>query len=238
MAKINGEKFPTFNMIKIDQTVEEFYKKNAEQGYGEDYDRQHGQRLSSLVQHFKINEWTNKRILDIGGGLGFLGRRIDTSNKYWVLDGAEIPTEKRLCGGEWNKVDLDHDEFSNLKNNEWADATFFLETLEHIGNPHHAIVQIKKLTKQNGDIFISIPPYSVTHNTPYPGLLWPRQNFEVFLAQMALPIIEFWDYVPQNTGWPAHTYHCRNARWIESNMLFHKEEAKFCGVTPLQATNL
>lgn len=91
---------------------------------------------------------------------------------------------------------------------------------------------------ENGDVFISIPPESVWHNAPYPGLLWPRQSFELFLRQMALPIQDFWHYKPESRGWPAYTYRCRNAPWVESRLLYPKDDPKFCGVTPLAATNL
>jgi SAM-dependent methyltransferase len=228
----------------MDKTVEEFYSKNAEQGYGDDYDRQHGPRLDALVEHFKLRHLTGQRILDVGGGYGFLGKRIglqldgkpDASNAYAVMDGAGIDVHSRLRWGLYLKVDLDHDEYPVPS--ELYDMSFFLETLEHLGNPHHALVQIKKVTKKDGDIFISIPTETVWHNAPYPSLLWPRQNFEQFLGQMALPILDFWHYQPKDIGWPAYNYRCRNADWVESKMLFHKEEAKFRGVTPLQATNL
>ncbi len=83
-----------------------------------------------------------------------------------------------------------------------------------------------------------MPPHSVTHNVPYPGLLWPDSSFRQFLGQMALPVAEQWEYVPQSVGWPATHYICPNRPYSEKTLMFPKQEAKFIDCTPLQATNL
>jgi hypothetical protein len=85
---------------------------------------------------------------------------------------------------------------------------------------------------------LSVPTESVWHNTPYPGLLWPRQNWEQFLGQMALPIEDFYVYQPNGPGWPAYQYKCRNAAWKEKRLAFPKQEEKFLNCTPIEATNL
>ena len=239
----------------IDPTVSDFFVKDNP-GYLAEYDHSHGPRLDALVARYGLDKLRGQRILDVGGGLGFLGKRLDPSNDYWVIDGAEIPEGKQLCEGHWIKQDLDHDHFATPGGMEHAgcciyrnwsielptfDIAFCLETLEHIGNPHHALVEIKKLVKPDGTIYLSIPTETVTHNSPYPTLLWPENpNFRLFLQQMALPITDFYHYTPATVGWPAYTYRCRNAAWTENprRLLFPKDEAKFLGATPLQATNL
>lgn len=242
----------------IDPTVSDFFIKDNP-GYLAEYDHSHGPRLDALVARYGLDKLRGQRILDVGGGLGFLGKRLDRSNDYWVIDGAEITPEQRLCRGNWLKADLDHDTFSRHDIPGFGptglrdvmiytdrhlgsfDAAFCLETLEHIGNPHHALVEIKKLVKPDGDIYISIPTETVWHNAPMPTLLWPENpNFRLFLQQMALPILDFYHYTPATVGWPAYTYRCRNAAWTENprRLLFPKDEAKFLGATPLQATNL
>lgn len=221
-------------------TVRDFYTKNPGSGYATEYEASHGPRLDALVAHYGFDKLKSQKILDVGGGLGFLGKRLDPSNDYWVMDGAEISPDQQLCRGSWLKADLDHDPFG-LSSSGPFDAAFCLETLEHIGNPHHALVEIKKLVKPNGLICLSIPTETVWHNAPYPTLLWPENpNFRLFLQQMALPIIEFWHYKPASVGWPAYHYLCRNAAWTENprRFLFPKDEAKFLGATPLEATNL
>lgn len=218
----------------MDNSIDNFYLKNADQGYIDQYEKDHGPRLDAMIAQFNLSSIKNKNILDVGGGLGFLGKRLDSSNQYSVFDGAKIPVEKRLCNGLWEKLDLDREFFGDLFKEQF-DYAFCLETLEHLTNPYHALVEIKKMVKPNGEIFLSYPTETVTHNTIYPSLLWPPQNFKVFLDQMALPVIEIWLW---DKGWPAYHWRLRNAPWTEGQMLFPKQEFKFYGKTPQEYTNL
>ena len=238
----------------MNPTVSSFYTKNPEEGYIDTYGQQHGDRLDKLVEHYKLADLKGIRVADVGGGLGFLGKRLDPSVDYWVFDGAEYPVEKRVCKGTWVQADIQRDEFGKgwIKTSQdeplWIggssslhdfDLSMCLETLEHLSDPYHCLVQMKAMTAPGAPIILSIPTETVTHNTIYPSLLWPRQNWEMFLAQMALPITDFWTYEPApGKGWPAYHYRCINAPWTESRMVFPKAEPKFKGVTPLEATNL
>lgn len=226
----------------MNPTVTDFYTKAPELGYLAEYDRSHGPRLDALVARYDLKSLCG-RVLDVGGGLGFLGKRLHEDVDYWVIDGAEVPVEQRLCKGGWARRDIDHDQFSYALTSDSYDKTpfdtaFFLETIEHIGNPHHALVEIKKLVKPDGLIHISIPTETVWHNIPYPGLMWPPTNFIQFLGQMALHVLDFWTYVPATVGWPAYHFVCRNRPWSQKVLAFPKEEAKFRDATPLECTNL
>lgn len=237
----------------MNDTVTQFYAKNASEGYGDSYDGQHGFRLDAMVSHFRLGDLKNQRILDVGGGLGFLGKRLDPSNDYWVIDGAAVKPEQHIAKGTFTVADLDHDDFSG---GYWQpplpggdepirgtyptfNYSFICETLEHLSNPYHCLVEMKKLTKIGGSILISTPTIDVWHNTIYPSLLWPVESFELFLNQMALPVTAKWDYIPlPGKGWPAHHFLCNNRPWMEKRMLFAKQEAKFLHATPLEMTNL
>ncbi len=237
--------------MSLDPTVEGFFTKNVTERYAEQYRLDHSPRLQAMLNHFKLKDMKGQKVADVGGGLGFLGELIDPSNDYWVFDGAATTPETRVAKGTWVQTDLDHDDFGvtyrqpGLDPHTFAvrptptfDIAFCCETLEHCGNDHHVLVQIKKLLKPGGKLVISLPTETVTHNVPYPGLLWPRQNWEQFMSQMALPIDEFWEYRPFLRGWPAYHWLTHNADWTESKLLFPKQESKFRGVTPLQAANL
>ncbi len=229
----------------INRTVSSFYQKNAQENYGDSYDVQHGFRFDALIRRFGLDKVRSQRILDVGGGKGFMGRRLDPSNDYWVVDGAEIAENERLCRGHWVKTDLDHHSFGSDDGDNGLDRKgpwdigFCLETLEHLGNAYHCLAEMKKLVKEGGDIYISVPDETVTHNVLYPSLLWPRQNFEVFLAQMALPIQEFWHFQPgRGEGWPAYVWRCSNLPWSSKRLVFPKAEPKFINASPLECTNL
>ena len=241
----------------MDKSVETFFTKNPEQGYIDQYEHDHGPRLDSMIERFDLKNIQNQKIVDVGGGLGFLGKRLNSNNDYTVIDGAEIPEDKKLCKGIYHKADLDYDKFSERTNmhvinvdvhkfpvsdiefkkvfDKKFDKAFCLETLEHLSNPYHCLVEMKKLVKENGEIYISIPHINVTHNYIYPGLMADPQVFAQFLGQMALPVMEYWLW---SRGWNAHHFKCRNAPWEESNMLFKKDEPKFRGKTPMEYVNL
>jgi 2-polyprenyl-3-methyl-5-hydroxy-6-metoxy-1,4-benzoquinol methylase len=196
-----------------------------------------------MIERYGLKEsLKGKRLVDIGGGLGFAGELLDSSTEYSVIDGAFVPERQRLCAGNWLKWDLDYDKFGSFYRDtalgEPFDAAFFLETIEHLTSPYHCVAEIKQIVKPNGDIFISTPTETVTHNTPYPSLFWPPQNFAQWLGQMALPIIDAYVYQPKVRGWPAYQYRCRNADWSEARMMFPKEEEKFRGKTPQEYANL
>lgn len=229
----------------MNETVESFYIKNPQEDYLHTYDTQHGPRLDAMIRRFNLSALKGQRILDVGGGLGFLGKRLDPSNDYWVLDGAAIAPADRLCKGTWHTVDLDYHTFGEedgdncLARKQAWDVAFCLETLEHLPGVYNCVVQMKKLVKRDGDIHISVPTESVWHNTPFPSLFWPQDNFRQWLGQMALPILEEWTYHPApGGGWPAYHYRCRNADWTEAKMLFPKSEPKFYGKLPHEYANL
>jgi len=226
----------------MNQTINQFYDKVGVDDYAANYRLDHGPRIQTLLDKYGLVEsFKGKLVADVGGGLGFLGELLDKSTEYVVIDGAEIDEAQKLCKGKWFVQDLDHDHFGSYRDTILGgefDAAFCLEVLEHLGSPYHCLVEVKKIVKENGEIFISIPTEQVTHNTVYPSLLWPRGNFEIFLAQMALPVVDFWIYNPISRGWPAYQYKCLNRPWREKRLLFPKSENKFLECTPMEATNL
>jgi len=236
----------------MDDSVKNFFTKNAAQGYAAQYEIDHGPRLDAMIGRWNLRqELAGKRVLDVGGGLGFLGKRLDPSTEYWVVDGAESPVESRLCQGHWTVADLDYTYFSKgYGETEWIhypsqsisrlreypafDVAFCLETLEHLTNPYHCLAEMKKLVKEDGDIIISIPHANVTHNYIYPALMVDPHNFAQFLGQMALPVADYWLW---NRGWNAHHFKCKNRPYSEKVMLYAKQEAKFVNATPVEMVN-
>lgn len=224
----------------MDSSIEGFYTKNAADGYAAQYEIDHGPRLDAMIARFGLDSLRGQRILDVGGGLGFLGKRLHPSNDYWVLDGAQIAPEQRLCKGTWVTTDLDRNTFGSedgdnclARKPQW-DCAFILETLEHCISPYNVLAEVKKLVKPSGMIYISLPHENVTHNAIYPGLLWPEQNWEQFLGQMSLPIHDRWLWAK---GWNARHWVCFNRPYSEKRMLFQKQEAKFLHATPVEMVN-
>lgn len=222
----------------MDKSIEGFYTKNPEENYIDHYDRDHGPRLDAMIVRWNLQSLDNQNILDVGGGLGFLGKRLPPSNRYFVIDGAELPQDKVMCKGLYLKKDLDYEKFSDSCFSEGlplCDVAFCLETLEHLSNPYNTLAEMKKLVKIGGHIYISIPHVNVWHNYIYPGLMVNPEVFAQFLGQMALPIRDYWLW---DKGWNAHHFKCENRPYNEKQMLFPKQESKFINATPIEMVNL
>jgi SAM-dependent methyltransferase len=218
----------------MNKTVEQFYKKNSDNGYKELYDSQHGSRIDYVIEKCKLNKVHDMKIGDFGCGLGNFFKRLDKSNKFVGIDGADIETKDMLCEFIFFKADLELPLMMGSISDEF-DISICSEVIEHVANPYQLICNIKECTKRDGDIILTIPDVSVWHNTIYPALMFPHTNFEQFLGQMALPIKEYYFF---QDGWKTHIWKCRNADWEESKMMFPKAEEKFKGATPLEYTNL
>jgi len=54
----------------MNQTVENFYNKNQNQNYSDEYDNQHGPRVDWIIKRFKLDLLQGQRICDVGAGRG------------------------------------------------------------------------------------------------------------------------------------------------------------------------
>jgi 2-polyprenyl-3-methyl-5-hydroxy-6-metoxy-1,4-benzoquinol methylase len=78
------------------------------------------------------------------------------------------------------KVDLDN---FNINKNDFFDAVLCFETIEHLTNPYNCLLEIKNILKKDHLLYLTIPESRTEHNTIYPGLIYPVQNFIKFLEQ-------------------------------------------------------
>lgn len=206
---------------------------NFYETYGHDYEsyeNSHKYRLDFLVEDLKLDTLYDKKIADVGCGLGFLWNRLPKSiqNNYYGYDGAKLEKSPFY----YEQVDLDN--FSVSKNN-FFDVVLCFETIEHLTNPYACLLETKKILKLDHILYLSIPEEQTTHNTIYPGLLYPKNNFEIFLQQMAFEIA---DYRFHNKCFSQHVYALINKDWSYSKMMWHKHEPKFRNIPPHISINL
>jgi len=112
---------------------------------------------------------------------------------------------------------------------------FCFETIEHLTNPYSCLLEIKKSLKRDGILYLSIPHQNTTHNTIYPGLLYPVENFIKFLSQMAF---EIQDFRFHDKCFSQNVFILKNKDWNHSKMLWHKDENKFRNIPPHISVNL
>ena len=207
---------------------EDFYKT-----YGHSYDeyeRSHKPRLDFLVEDLKLDELKDKNIADIGCGLGFIYNRLspEVQNNYYGYDGTDFENPPF----KYQKVDLDN--FSINKNN-FFDAVLCFETIEHLTNPYNCLLEIKNILKKDHLLYLTIPESRTEHNTIYPGLIYPIQNFIKFLEQIAFQIVE---YKIHDKSFFQNVFILKNKDWNESKMLWPKNEQKFQNIPPHISVNL
>lgn len=245
MEKFSGvARFAIMNKNNMDKTVTNFYSKNPDQGYSDQYDKDHGKRIDWVVKRFGLDKLQNQRIVDIGAGKGnYFKRMSETENRdslldypsnYYVgLDGAL--TGEKLCKFLSLRVDF-NEPFGQLFDNEKPfDFLIASEVIEHIANINNVMLEMKKLLKVNGKALFTVPHVSVTHPTAFPGLFFPEQNFQIFIQQYGW-IVEDFDVFQD--GWKTCCFLVRNAPMSEQIPLFDKAESKFRGQEPINWANL
>lgn len=196
----------------------------------EEYNRSHKDRLDFLVEDLKLNQLRNHIIADIGCGLGFIYNRLDAEiqKNYYGFDGAEI------LDCPFNYIQTDLDTFTTSEQDKY-DVIFCFETIEHLTNPYNCLLQIKKMLKQDHYLYLTIPNIQTTHNTIYPGLLYPVNNFIVFLKQLAFEIQR---HTIHDKSFYQEVFVLKNKNWDNSKMLWQKTEDKFNNIPPHISVNL
>ena len=141
------------------------------------------------------------KILEIGFGEGKFAEKLTRENEYWGIDiggGAHKDVLKKKLneqGARFLRLDVNKDDFPLL--DDYFDACFILETLEHLANPCHCVEEIKRVLKDNGRLIVVFPRpednlgYSEgLHAHIYPGFLL-KKSFRMFMRQLFFRIKDY-----------------------------------------------
>lgn len=215
----------------MESIIENFYVENIGQSI-EIYEKSHSPRFDFLIKDLNLDKIENSSILDVGCGYGPIFNRLpkDKGNLYIGIDGASLSD----LPFKYHQFDLSYDKFSLILENKF-DVVLSFETFEHLTNPYHCILEIKTLLKQNGLFFLSIPHEKTTHNTIYPGLLYPVANFVEFLNQCSFEIL---DIKIHDKAFFQNVFILRNKDWSACKMRWFKNEEKFRNIPPHISINL
>jgi SAM-dependent methyltransferase len=229
-----GKILTNIGKAQMDDLVSNFYKLDGHSI--EQYENSHKPRLDFLIEDLKLNEIVNRNVGDFGCGYAPIFRRMShgNGNVHFGYDGDVSRAAEDVC--RYTQCDLNRPIVS--RNNAWdaqLDIAFCFETLEHLTNPYSCLSEIKRILKEDGILYLSIPHDSCTHNTIYPGLLYPVENFMEFLGQMAL---EIKDHRVHSKAFSQHVFTLVNKPWGHSKMKWYKGEEKFRNVSPAVAVNL
>jgi len=144
---------------------------------------------------------SNKIILDVGAGRGDLMVYLSRfGNKIIGLDAGLAAQklyydEKRYEYCTLLYMDVSRDRFPFPDN--VFDIVFFTETVEHLSDPMHACMEIKRVLKENGELVVTFPEaedqkgyWRGNHSFVYPGLFY-RKNFRRFMIQLFFKQIKY-----------------------------------------------
>ena len=137
----------------------------------------------------------DKVILDVGAGNGDLMKYL-SQDKTNTIIGVDIGLlgqerfweEKRYKYSTLLYLDVSNDKLPFPDG--VFDQVFFTEIVEHLGNPCHTLMEIKRVLKEGGELVITFPEmedqrgyFGGDHSFIYPGL-FTRKHFRRFMIQL------------------------------------------------------
>jgi SAM-dependent methyltransferase len=165
-------------------------------GYDED-------RLRWTVATF-LSDCRGKRVLEIGCGDGkLLALLREDNNEVQGIEASATGVEKcaeRGIAAHCMDVSSQPLPFPD----DHFDVVISLETIEHLMNPYYALLQIRRVLKENAVLICSVPNPATGHPYLYPGL-FSFPNFSEFLTQIGWRIerVEPWQWAPRESILPA-----------------------------------
>jgi SAM-dependent methyltransferase len=159
-------------------------------------------RLRWTIDTF-LPSCSGKRILEIGCGDGKLLSLLKAANEVYGIDASGSGVEK--CAAKGIQVlCLDAGSVPLPFPNDHFDFVIILETLEHMMNPYYALLEIRRVLKENAKLICSVPNPATGHPYLYPGL-FEFSNFTLFLRQLGWKIerVQPWEWAPREAILPA-----------------------------------
>lgn len=198
------------------------------------YEKDHSRRLDFLVEDLELDEIREKRLVDFGGGKGFLLNRLHESNYKQVFDGDKIEPFEGISFAQQN---LNERFTVGWVQDHWFDMGFCTETLEHLENPYNCLLELKRIVKLDGLIIITIPDYNTGTGEGHPYIyptLFRREDFLMFLGQLSLPVIRETIHSKDHNQ---QVFVCKNRPFSEANWINWKRANIATEIAPHEMVN-
>lgn len=197
--------------------VEGFYDEEGQNT--SEYDESHQHRYQNTIKWLSKFKIENQVVCDMGCGTGFVLKQLSDNNTAIGIDGAKFESCDKITRYQAN---FDYDRFSEMIPVSDVNHMLCFETFEHLTNPYNFILECKKMIKPNGYYHITYPTLTIQHNTFYPSLLWPKNNFIQFMEQMAFELVVSMTMPTRFGG--VHAFTFRNKSWENIKMKFPKDD--------------
>lgn len=128
-----------------------------------------GTRLNYWI-YSQIKPYINGKILEIGSGIGNISRHfVENGEEIYLSDIRDQylkSLKSKYPNNEVIKIDLVDSEFDSKHSKlfETFDLVFALNVIEHIKDDRKALINLTKLLKPNGFIYILVPAYQFLFN--------------------------------------------------------------------------
>jgi len=160
----------------------------------------------------------DSRVLEIGfGSCDLLKQLAARGNDVYGIDcGRDLVDNAKQLGFD-NVFHVDVSEEAVPFDDDFFDAVYCYEVLEHLTNPHRMFYEIRRVLKPGRHLFFSVPAQEIDmgygiqrHTFVYPGLL-EKPNLERFFMQMYFAIEQA--VQPGPTDWLlGYNYILRNCK--------------------------
>ena len=212
--------------------IQAYYSREGTQSLTE-YEKDHLLRLDFLIEDLMLTDLEGLKICDFGCGGGYILKKIKDKNNVIAVDGYKVEDDSEITREVYN-LDEPYSE-SFLAKHGQIDAAFSFEMFEHLTNPYNFIFELKKVLKEDGILYFSVPHEATQHNTFYPGLIYPVQNLIQFFEQMSFQVQ---DYKIHSKRFVQNVLVLQNKSWQHVKMKWPKSEEKFKSQPPHVQINL
>lgn len=200
-TKEKGENRPATNVVspsvpmRPDEIVREAHRDYYAAGSFDEL------RLRWTVDTF-LPDSQGKCILEIGCGDGMLLSLLKGANEVYGIEASATGVEKCIAQGI-RATCLDVSSVPLPFPDDHFDCVIILETFEHLMNPYYALLEIRRVLKEDAKLICSVPNPKTGHPYLYPGL-FEFSNFRWFLQQSGFRIdrIEPWEWAPRESILP------------------------------------
>lgn len=141
-------------------------------------------QVKKIVKYYKKISGSVKSVLvDVGGGHNPQYKNIlkPLAHQYVNMEVTEGPGVD-IVGSVYNLP---------FKNN-YADVISMFMVLEHLSNPHKALLECNRVLKKRGYVLITTVQYWHTHNHPSDYFRYTKQGLEMICKTAGFDIVKIW----------------------------------------------